>query len=160
MWFFAIWRSSAHSDRENEIRHKLRRVFGSDCGRSVGFWFWVFGFGNLARLLERPCTQKTWLEHCMLLGLPVRYQSTGKSKQKFPAAQPQAGAMDPRQARSFSKDGVLAYLILTQTIAGESHANFPMYFCFGGSPLPVRPWGIGQPGAAGAAGPDYSVFLG
>jgi hypothetical protein len=33
----------------------------------------VFGFGILARLPERPRTQKTWLEHCMLVGLPVRY---------------------------------------------------------------------------------------
>jgi hypothetical protein len=32
----------------------------------------VFGFGILARLPEMPCTQKTWAEHCMFAGLPVR----------------------------------------------------------------------------------------
>jgi hypothetical protein len=43
--------------------------------------------------------------------------------------------MDPWQARAFSIDRVLAYLILTQTVAGESHANHSVYFCFGDSPL-------------------------
>jgi hypothetical protein len=43
MWLFALWRSSPHSDRGNEIRHKLHKIFGRDSGRSVGFWFWDFG---------------------------------------------------------------------------------------------------------------------
>ena len=43
--------------------------------------------------------------------------------------------MDPRQARTFNKDGALTYLFLTQTMAGESHANLPLYFCFAGDPL-------------------------
>ncbi len=67
--------------------------------------------------------------------------------------------MDPRQACTFSKEGALACLFLTQTISGESYANLPVYFCFGRGPLPLWPWSIGQTGAAGAPGPDHSVFF-
>ena len=68
--------------------------------------------------------------------------------------------MDLRQARTLNKDGAPAYLFLTQTMAGESHANLPVYFCFGGDPLLFWPWGLGQAGNAGAPGPVQSVFFG
>jgi len=45
--------------------------------------------------------------------------------------------VDPRQAHKFNKDCALAYLFLTQTITGESHANLPVYFCFGGGLLTI-----------------------
>ena len=68
--------------------------------------------------------------------------------------------MDPRQGRVFNKDGAHTYVFLAQTIAGESHANLPVYFCFGGGRLPLWPRGIGQTGTAGAPEPDHSVFIG
>src|SRR6266403_5291737 len=72
----------------------------------------------------------------MLTGLYVRYHLAGNSKWKFRSTQPSEGAMDAGQARTFKKVGVLACLFLIQTIPGESYANLPVYFCFGGSPLP------------------------
>jgi len=43
----------------------------------------VFGFEILRRPVEKALLSKTWLEHCMLTGLSVRYRSAGKSKWKF-----------------------------------------------------------------------------
>ncbi len=38
---------------------------------------------SIPRPPERFCTEKIWLEHCLLTGSGVRFRSTGKSKGNF-----------------------------------------------------------------------------